>query len=31
LQGNAAFVEEYLVQGLRYITPLTAGEVEIPK
>jgi hypothetical protein len=29
LQGNAAVVEEYLVQGLRHITPLTAGEVEI--
>jgi hypothetical protein len=31
LQGNAAVVEEYLVQGLRHITPLTAGEVEISK
>ena len=29
LQGNADVVEEYLVQGLRHITPLTAGEVEI--
>ena len=31
LQGNAAVVEEYLVQGLRHITPLTAGDVEISK
>ena len=31
LQGNGAVVEEYLVQGLRHITRLTAGEVEIPK
>ena len=31
LQGNAAVVEEYLIQGLRHITPLTAGEVEVPK
>jgi hypothetical protein len=31
LQGNAAVVEEYLIQGLRHITPLIAGEVEIPK
>ena len=31
LQGNGAVVEEYLVQGLRHITPLTAGEVEISK
>ncbi len=31
LQGNGAVVEEYLVQGLRHITPLTAGEVEILK
>ena len=31
LQGNAAVVEEYLIQGLRHITPLTAGEVEISK
>jgi hypothetical protein len=31
LQGNAAVVEEYLIQGLRHITPLIAGEVEISK
>jgi hypothetical protein len=31
LQGNAAVVEEYLIQGLRHITPLTAGEVVISK
>lgn len=31
LQGNGSVVEEYLIQGLRHITPLTAGEVEIPK
>jgi hypothetical protein len=31
LQGNGAVVEEYLIQGLRHITPLSAGEVEIPK
>jgi hypothetical protein len=31
LQGNGAVVEEYLIQGLRHITPLTAGEVEISK
>jgi hypothetical protein len=31
LQGNAVVVEEYRVQGLRHITPLTAGEVEISK
>lgn len=29
LQGNAAVVEEYLIKGLRHITPLIAGEVEI--
>jgi hypothetical protein len=31
LQGNGAVVEEYLIQGLRHITPLTAGAVEISK
>ncbi|MFM8829557.1 MAG: hypothetical protein ACKOHM_00905 [Spartobacteria bacterium] len=31
LQGNGAVVEEYLIQGLRHITPLTAGEVVISK
>ena len=31
LQGNGVVVEEYLIQGLRHITPLTAGEVEISK
>ena len=31
LQGNGAVVEEYLIQRLRHITPLTAGEVEIRK
>jgi hypothetical protein len=29
LQGNGAVVEEYLVRGLRHITPLTVGEVEV--
>ena len=31
LQGNGTVVEEYLIQGLRHITPIIAGEVEISK
>lgn len=31
LQGNGVVVEEYLIQGLRHISPLTAGEVMISK
>ena len=29
LQGNAAAVEEYLIEGLRHILPLNAGQIEI--
>jgi hypothetical protein len=31
LQGNEAAVEEFLIQGLSHITPLSAGVVEIKK
>lgn len=31
LQGDAASVEEFLIQDLRHITPLSAGTVEIGK
>ena len=30
LQGDGACVEEFLVEGLRHIIPLNAGEIEIP-
>lgn len=30
LQGDGAAVEEYLVDGLRHILPLNAGQIEIP-
>ncbi len=29
LQGNGAAVEEYLIEGLRHILPLNAGQIEI--
>jgi hypothetical protein len=29
LQGSGTVVEEYLVEDLRHITPLMAGEVEV--
>jgi hypothetical protein len=29
LQSNGAAVEEYLIEGLRHILPLNAGQIEI--